>query len=105
MDPGHVAVASEIVFANLKSSANSVAAGKPLTFKATLVGSGAAEPTGTITFLNGTTVLGSVAVNGAGVATYTTNGLPKGSNSITASYSGDSNYVAVTSSAISVTVN
>jgi hypothetical protein len=89
----------------LKSSANAVAAGKPVTFTATLVGSAGAQPTGTVTFHDGTTVLGAVAVNGAGVASYTTSALPGGSNSITASYSGDRNYVAVTSTAVSVTVD
>jgi len=90
---------------NLKSSANVVAAGKNVEFTATMLGGGNVKPTGTVTFLDGTTVLGTVAVNAAGVATYITKALPNGSNSITARYSGDSNYVAVTSSAVSVTVD
>jgi hypothetical protein len=82
-----------------------VAAGKNVEFTATMLGGGNVKPTGTVTFLDGTTVLGTVAVNAAGVATYITKALPNGSNSITARYSGDSNYVAVTSSAVSVTVD
>ena len=90
---------------NLLSSATGVAAGKIVTFRASLGATGAAEPTGTITFLDGTTVIETVAVNSAGVATYATKALPGGSNSITASYSGDSNYAAVASSAVNVSVD
>jgi len=68
------------------------------------VGSAAATPTGSVTFLNGTTTLGTVAlVNGSAQLTVST--LPVGTNSITTAYSGDANFVSVPSStAASVTV-
>jgi hypothetical protein len=87
----------------LKSSANPVALGKSVTFTATLTGAGV-KPTGKVTFLDGATTLGTGTLNASGVATYTTSALAVGPHSITASYPGDSNYVAVTSAAISEAV-
>lgn len=46
------------------------------------------SPTGTVTFLDGSTALGSSAVN-AGSATLTTSGLSLGTHSVSAAYSGD----------------
>jgi kumamolisin len=89
----------------LKSSANPVAAGKPITFTATLAGVGSAKPTGTVTFLDGSTAIGAGTLNSSGVATFATSGLAAGSHSITASYSGDNNYEAETSSAVDEIVN
>jgi hypothetical protein len=52
-------------------------------------------PTGTVTFKNGTTVLGTVAlVNG--VAKLTTSNLPAGNNNITATYNGSTAYAPST---------
>jgi hypothetical protein len=59
----------------------------------------AGTPTGTVTFLNGTTSIGTGTLSG-GVATLTISTLAVGTNSITASYGGDSNFNAATSSAL-----
>ncbi len=59
--------------------------------------------TGTVTFLNGATVLGSATIVN-GVATLTTTALPVGSNSVTGSYSGGGNYTASTSAPTTVTI-
>jgi hypothetical protein len=53
-------------------------------------------PTGTVTFTSGSTSLGSGTVSGAGVVTISTSVLPAGSDPITATYSGDTNYTAAT---------
>jgi hypothetical protein len=87
----------------LASSASSIAISKAVTFTATLTGSGA-NPTGTVTFLDGITVLGTGTVDGSGVAKYATTSLTLGPQSITASYGGDSNYVTASSAAVSVTI-
>jgi hypothetical protein len=87
----------------LTSSASSVTSGKSVTFTATLTGSGV-KPTGTVTFLDGTTKLGTGTLNGSGVATFATSTLAVGRQSITASYGGDGNYLTATSTAIIVTV-
>jgi hypothetical protein len=47
-------------------------------------------PTGTVTFKDGTTVLGTTSLNANGVATFTTTSLSVGSHNITAEYNGDS---------------
>jgi hypothetical protein len=65
---------------------------------------GAMAPTGTIQFLDGVTALGSPATlaNGQASAQFTLN--TTGTHSITAQYSGDSNYNSETSAAVSLTV-
>ena len=87
----------------LTSSANSIAYGKSLTFTTTMTGNGV-RPTGTASFFDGTTPLGTSTLNAGGVATYSTNRLALGKHSITTSYSGDGNYANATSTAITVTV-
>jgi len=86
----------------LSASATSVTVGTSVVFTATLSGGGV-DPTGTVTFLDGTTQLGTGTLSG-GVATYSTSTLAAGTHSITAHYGGDSNYTAVTSAATTVTV-
>ncbi|BDU71961.1 Ig-like domain repeat protein [Mesoterricola silvestris] len=81
------------------SSAGSAGFGQPLTFTATLAYAGSgAPPTGTMTFADGATVLGTGALSGAGAgtlaATFTTSSLAVGSHTLIATYSGDANYQA-----------
>jgi hypothetical protein len=65
---------------------------------------GAIDPTGTVQFFSGKTALGiPVAVKDL-IATLTTTQLPSGSDSITAAYSGDANFLASTSGAVTLTV-
>ncbi|HZW79628.1 MAG TPA: FG-GAP-like repeat-containing protein [Candidatus Deferrimicrobiaceae bacterium] len=59
-------------------------------------------PTGVVTFLDGTTQLGSVTVNANGVATLSTAALAAGNHSITAAYSGDGDFDGSSSSTISI---
>jgi hypothetical protein len=65
--------------------------------------SGSGTPTGSVIFYDGGTQLGTATL-ASGLATYTTTSLSVGSHSITAAYSGDSNYAASTSSALTITV-
>ncbi len=62
-----------------------------------------ATPTGTMTFLDGSATIASVAVSGWSVSA-TVDTLPLGSNSITASYSGNQGFEPSTSPVTSVTV-
>ncbi len=73
-----------------------------ITFTATVTGNGVA-PTGTVTFMSGTTVLGTRPLTN-GAAVYTTSSLTAGIYSITAVYSGDANNGTNTSPAVSLTV-
>jgi hypothetical protein len=89
----------------LSSSANPSTQGQSVTFTATVSPcSGAVKPTGTVTFLDGTTALGSPAINTSCVATFSTSSLSAGSHSITAQYSGDGNYRGSTSPVLTQTV-
>jgi hypothetical protein len=74
----------------------------PVAFTATISSLGI-TPTGTVTFYDGTTLLGSGAVS-AGSATVTTSALILGTHSITAVYSGDSSYLAAASGALAETI-
>ena len=89
----------------LTSSANPSVYGSSVTFTATLsaVGGGA-TPAGTIQFMDGATNLGSAVALSSGVATYATATLAAATHSITAVYSGDSNYAGSTSSVLSQVV-
>jgi sugar lactone lactonase YvrE len=82
----------------LTTSATPALAQNAVTLTAT-VSSGVSAPTGTVSFLDGTTMLGSGTLSG-GVATLATTTLAAGSHSITAIYSGDANFVTLTSAAL-----
>ncbi len=84
----------------LTSSLNPSGYGSLVTFKATVTPSAA---TGTITFADGNTTLGTGTLSG-GIATYTTSALALGTHSITASYGGDGNYGPGVSSPLTQTV-
>src|SRR5277367_1573237 len=86
------------------ASATQLTAGQNETFTAAVAPqSGAGVPAGSNTFLDGQTQLGVVALNG-GSASFSSSNLAVGTHTITAAYSGDSNYVASTSAALTVTV-
>ncbi len=65
---------------------------------------GSSVPTGTVTFKDGATTLGSMTLNATGIAVYTTRTLAVGAHSITAAYGGDSANGTSTSTAASVTI-
>jgi parallel beta-helix repeat protein len=75
----------------LTSSANPSYVGQPVTFTATLNTSAAKSPvSGTMSFSDGASVLGTINVSTAGVAALSSNSLSTGTHSIYAVYSGDS---------------
>ena len=76
---------------SLIASANPTIFGQSLTFTAT-VSASVSTPTGTVTFQDGSVILGSGTVNAAGQATFTTAALAASSHNITATYSGDANF-------------
>jgi hypothetical protein len=89
------------------SSVNPSRFGQSVTFTATVsvTSPGAGTPTGTVTFKDGTTTLGTGTLNASDQATFTTSALSVGSHSITAVYNGDSNFNTSTSSVLTQTVN
>jgi hypothetical protein len=87
---------------NATANTNPVLAGTAVTFNATVT-SAAGSPSGSVAFLDGSTSLGSATLaNGSASLTLTT--LADGANSVTAVYSGDANFVSVTSSAVNENV-
>lgn len=87
---------------SLVGSPNAAFVSNPVTFTATL-SSSAGTPTGSVSFYDGSTLLGAGGLT-SGVATYTTSGLVAGSHSITATYSGDSNFLSGIISPLTETV-
>ncbi len=90
---------------SITSSGSPANLGAPVTFTATVhPASGSIQNGEAITFKAGTTVIGS-GVTASGIATFTTSSLAVGTQSITASYSGDTDYSASTSAPISQTIS
>jgi hypothetical protein len=88
----------------LVTAPGQIEVGQSITITAT-AGGPTAIPTGTVTFYSGNAVLGSAQFNN-GVASITdsSNGVPPGTYPVTASYSGDANYIATVSAPASVQV-
>jgi hypothetical protein len=92
----------------LISSQNPANFGASVTFTATVTTSGTNAPTGTVTFNDGTTALGSgtlSTVAGSQVATFPTSALAPGTHSITAVYGGDTNNAGSTSAPLLQNIN
>jgi hypothetical protein len=94
--------------ATVTSSVNPAGAGQSVTLTATLVGLFAA-PTGSVTFMEGSTVIGSGTLTATGslnsAATLVTSALPVGTNPITAIYAATANFGAATSATFNQVVN
>jgi Pro-kumamolisin, activation domain/Bacterial Ig-like domain (group 3) len=89
---------------SLTSSPNPANFGVSVTFTATVATTGSTPPTGTVTFNDGTTALGTgtlSTVGGFQVATFATSTLTAGTHSITAVYGGDSSNAGSTSAVLS----
>ena len=78
----------------ITSSQDPATPGTPVTFTATVTGvPGQTNPTGTVTFRDGATVLSTSTIDQVtGQTSFTTSTLSFGSHTITATYSGDGNY-------------
>ncbi|HEX7895668.1 MAG TPA: Ig-like domain-containing protein, partial [Terriglobales bacterium] len=86
----------------LASDANPAHLSESVTFTASVTSS-LATPTGSVDFYDGATLLGSGTL-ASGAATYATSSLVAGTHSITAQYAGDANFLAATSSAVSLAI-
>lgn len=89
----------------LNAAPNPVINGNILTLTASVApASGSGVPTGSVTFFEGATNLGTVPLNGSGVAGLSLTASVLGFHTYTASYAGDSNYNPSSSAAITVLV-
>ena len=86
----------------LATSVNPTLVQSAITFTAAVT-SAIGTPTGTVSFMDGATQLGTGAIAN-GVAAFTTSTLAVGAHTITAVYTGDTNFITVTSSAQTETV-
>ncbi|WP_249147174.1 IPT/TIG domain-containing protein [Bradyrhizobium jicamae] len=87
----------------LASSVNPSSFGRPITFNATVTGSGG-TPAGTVTFKDAGAAIGTATLS-AGIASFTITTLAVGTHAITASYGGSAIFAASTSPALNQTVN
>jgi hypothetical protein len=88
----------------LSGAPNSANVGQGVTFTATVTPSSSGMPTGSVSFYDGGTLLGSSGLS-AGVATYSTSSLSAATHSIIAVYSGDDDYSSSTSGTLSELVS
>jgi hypothetical protein len=102
VDIGAVEFQPHTASTTLSINPNPAPFGQAITFTAHVAGTAlnSNTPTGTVTFMSGTTTLGTATLDGAGTATVTTANVPRGSNPVTATYSGDTNYNSGISSAV-----
>jgi len=102
VSPANTAATSTVVVASVNPSVF----GQQVSFTATVWGSNVNIPTGSVTFYDGGMNLGSGTSVGNGVWIFGTSAaLSVGAHSITASYSGDGNFAASTSAALTQIVN
>jgi alpha-tubulin suppressor-like RCC1 family protein len=88
----------------LATTANPITYGSPLTLTASVAPVTPGTMTGTVTFKDGATAIGSAAVNAAGIATLTVS--PSvGAHSYTADYGGDGHFLPSSSGTVSQTVD
>jgi hypothetical protein len=87
----------------IASSVNPSVFGQPVTFTATVSGSGG-TPTGTVTFFDGGSNIGTGTLSG-GTTSITVSSLSVGTHNITASYGGNSTFASSTSSILQQTVS
>lgn len=83
----------------LSASPNPAFAGDSVTLTAAINSSAAGSIAGTVTFRDGTTILGTASVSG-GVAEFSINTLAEGQHSLTAEYGGGGGFLGSTSQAV-----
>ncbi|HTW49116.1 MAG TPA: Ig-like domain repeat protein, partial [Acidobacteriaceae bacterium] len=90
----------------LTTSGTLGAEGYNLTLTATVTSAAAGTITGVVTFYNGTAELGSMQLqHGSPTVAFSTDTLPEGSNTLTAVYSGDNDFLGSTSAAVDQTIS
>jgi hypothetical protein len=87
----------------LAASSSTSPAGSPVTFTAA-VASGGPVPTGAVSFYAGGVQIGGLVPLSGGSATVAATTLAAGTNSITAQYTGDTNYAGAVSNSVPVTI-
>jgi sugar lactone lactonase YvrE len=89
-----MSIAKQNSTTKLTASASSVSPGQSVTFTATVAAAVTGSPTGTISFFDGTTQIGTAVALSNGSAQLTASNLSSGQNNISAVYSGDTNFLS-----------
>ncbi|MGO4515094.1 Ig-like domain repeat protein [Terriglobus sp. 2YAB30_2] len=97
---GGITISKAASLTSLLSSVANTLVGSPVTLRATVATTTSGQPTGTVTFLDGTTALGTAQALSSGVASVTISSLTAGSHNLTVAYSGDTNFNASVSSVL-----
>jgi hypothetical protein len=88
----------------LTSSVIAAVLGDAITFSAATAPATSGVPTGNISLLDGKTLVAITPADSSGAASFSIGSLTAGSHSLTASYSGDRNYLGSSSAAVSETI-
>jgi len=99
-----ILLVKELTTTLLASDANPTTTLSSLVLSARVTNSGVGEPTGTVTFSDGTNLLGTSTLNASGVASLPIPSLAAGNHSLAASYAGDNENFSGTSSSVTEAV-
>lgn len=97
---GGITISKAASLSSLTSTVANVLVGSPVTLTAAVATTTSGQPTGTVTFLDGTTALGAAQTLSSGIASITISTLSAGSHNLTVAYSGDTNFNASVSSGL-----
>jgi len=87
------------------SGSNPAVFGQAVTFSVNVQSSSSGAPTGTVTLMDGPSALGTTALPSNGVAQFAISNLAPGAHTISASYSGDTNFAPSTAATLTETIN
>ncbi len=99
-----LSIAQAPTLTTLFVSTSNASLGLPVTLTAQTASTTSGAPTGSVTLLDGSSALSVVPLSAGGVAAYTTSSLALGSHSLSASYSGDTNFLPSSSATASLAV-
>ncbi len=97
INPGTLVVSPATTVTAVATSAPTASAGTNVTFTANVTGN-PVTAVGTVTFFDGTVMLGTSTLNGSGVAQFSTSTLSVGTHSITAAFQANTNFTTSSAS-------
>jgi sugar lactone lactonase YvrE len=101
--PANLSIAQAPTLTALSASTNASGVGLPITLNIQTASTTSGVPTGSVTLLDGATVLSVVPLS-AGGAAFTTGALTLGTHTLGAAYTGDGNFLPSSSAIASITV-
>jgi len=102
--PASFTIAQAPTLTTLSASTNALGLGAPVTFSVQAASTTTGTPTGSVTILDGSSLIGTAPITAGSGASVSVSSLTAGAHSVMAVYSGNSNFLASTSAATLVTV-